>query len=66
MLKVSVTQAPEKGKANKAIVALLSKQLRLRKSEIRIVAGETSSQKKVVLCGITPNELQTRLASLLE
>jgi uncharacterized protein YggU (UPF0235/DUF167 family) len=32
MLKVSVTQPPEKGKANQALIALLSKSLSLRRS----------------------------------
>jgi uncharacterized protein (TIGR00251 family) len=63
-LKVSVTQAPERGKANKAIVAVLSKQLQLRKSQIQIVSGTTSSQKKVLFNGVTPEDLRTRLETL--
>ncbi len=39
MLKVSVTQAPEKGKANKALVEVLAKGLSLRKSQIEILSG---------------------------
>jgi uncharacterized protein (TIGR00251 family) len=45
MLKVSVTSIAEKGKANKAIVAVLAKELQLRKSQIALARGEASSEK---------------------
>ena len=61
MLKVSVTQAPEKGKANKAIIVLLSKALNLRKSQIELIAGETSQQKRFLVCDVTPDELGRRI-----
>jgi uncharacterized protein YggU (UPF0235/DUF167 family) len=64
-LHVSVTQAPEKGKANKAIVALLAETLSLRKSQIEVLAGATSSQKRLLVRGITPAELAARIASAL-
>ena len=43
-LKARVTAVPEKGKANKALVALLSKTLKVPKSSISVVSGETSRQ----------------------
>ena len=64
-LKVSVTQAPEKGRANKAIVALLSKSLGLRKSQIELIAGETARQKRFLVRDIEPDGLQTRIANEL-
>jgi hypothetical protein len=66
MLKVSVTQAPEKGKANKALVALLAKQLSLRKSQIELLSGETTAQKRFLIRGIAPAELLQRIAQLLK
>jgi uncharacterized protein len=66
MLKVSVTQSPEKGKANKALVEFLSKTLSLRKSQIELIAGETSQQKKFLLRQITPEELSMRIERLLD
>jgi uncharacterized protein (TIGR00251 family) len=66
MLKVSVTQAPEKGKANKALVALLAKQLSLRKSQIELLSGETTAQKRFLIRGIAPAELLQRIAPLVE
>jgi uncharacterized protein (TIGR00251 family) len=64
MLKLSVTQAPEKGKANKAIVALLAKTLDLKKSQIELIAGETSGQKRFLVRDVTADALQTRLGQL--
>ena len=48
-LKVCVTQAPEKGKANKAVMELLAKKLGLKKSQIELLSGETSHQKRFLV-----------------
>lgn len=60
-LKVSVTQAPEKGKANDAIVQLLAKSLGLKRSQITIHAGATSQQKAVLLEGVSAGEIWQRI-----
>lgn len=65
-LKVSVTQAPEKGKANKALITVLSRSLGLRKSQIALVSGETSTQKQFLIRDITQNELAERVRAVLE
>lgn len=65
ILKVSVTQAPDKGKANKAIIAVISKRLSLKKSQLELVAGATSRQKKFLVRGIKPEELVQRIESML-
>ncbi len=44
-LKVSVTTVPEKGKANEALIALLSKEWKIPKSHIIIEKGETDRNK---------------------
>jgi uncharacterized protein (TIGR00251 family) len=64
-LRVSVTQAPEKGKANKAIVALLSKELSLRKSQIELLSGATSRQKRFLVRDVTAAELSAGLERVL-
>jgi uncharacterized protein YggU (UPF0235/DUF167 family) len=66
MLKVSVTQVAEKGKANKALVELLCRQLGLRKSEIELVSGETSHEKRFLIRRITAAELSVRIAAAIE
>lgn len=45
--RVYVTAAPDKGKANKAVIALLAKELGVAKSTLTIVRGETSRDKLV-------------------
>jgi uncharacterized protein len=47
ILKIAVTAAPEKGKANKVLIAFLSKSLKIKQSDIYIEKGETSSHKKL-------------------
>lgn len=64
-LKVSVTAAPEDGKANKAILDLLAKRLKLRKSQLELLSGQTSRQKRVLIGDIELDELQEKLAALL-
>jgi uncharacterized protein YggU (UPF0235/DUF167 family) len=64
-LQVSVTQAPEKGKANRAIVAVLADELSLRKSQFELLTGETSSQKRFLVREITAVELAARIEEAL-
>lgn len=44
-VRVYVTAPPDKGKANKAVIALVAKALELPKSSIELVRGETSRDK---------------------
>ncbi len=46
-LKIWVRMAPEDGKANNAVIALLAGILDLPKASINIVQGQTSRNKKV-------------------
>lgn len=46
-LHIYVTSQPENGKANKAIIELLSKLLKLPKSDIDIISGLTSRYKLI-------------------
>jgi len=63
-LKVSVTQIAEKGKANQQVVKLLAKALGMKKSQLELVSGETSREKRIACRGLHPAELQTRIAEL--
>lgn len=66
MLRVAVTVAPEKGKANDAIVKLLAEVLGLRKQDLSLVRGMTSTEKAFRAQGISRIELASRLEHLLE
>jgi uncharacterized protein (TIGR00251 family) len=65
MLKVSVTQVAEKGKANKAIIEVLVKSLDLRRSQIELIAGELQAQKRFLIRDISADDLGTRIAAAL-
>lgn len=45
VLKVQVTTIPEKGKANKALIALLAKEWKIPKTSITLIRGETERTK---------------------
>lgn len=64
-LRVCVTAVPEKGKANKAIVALLSKTLRVPKSAVELMSGDTSPQKRFLILGLEANQLVQILQPLI-
>ena len=65
MLRVSVTQVAEKGKANKSLAAVLSRALDLRKSQIELIAGETSQRKKFLIRDISVHDLTLRIEAAL-
>ena len=58
---VRVTAAPEHGKANEAVVALLAKKLGVPKRSVTLVRGLTSRDKVVGIDGIAEGELRRRL-----
>ena len=60
-LKIYVTTAPEGGKANDAVVALLAKSLGIAKSHIRILRGHKSRDKLLDIEGLTEDEVIARL-----
>jgi uncharacterized protein YggU (UPF0235/DUF167 family) len=51
VLKVSVTAAPEGGKANAALIKTLAKAWRLPRSSLAITAGATDRNKTVFIDG---------------
>jgi len=59
-LKARVSVAPEKGKANKALIALLSKSLGLPKSTLSIISGDTA-RKKILRIEGEPEDLMKKL-----
>lgn len=65
-LKVSVSAAPERGKANQAVLKLLAKALKLKKAQLSIVGGTTSHRKTVRVQGLTEDELIDRLKTALK
>ena len=64
-LRVAVTAAPEKGKANVAIQSVLARALDCKTSQVTLLSGETSRRKRFLIDGITADELTRRLASFM-
>jgi uncharacterized protein (TIGR00251 family) len=64
-LKAKVTAVPEDGKANKALIALLSDVLRLPKSSISILSGDTA-RKKILRIEGAPEDVMKRLNEKLK
>lgn len=65
-LKAAVTAAPEKGKANTALLRLLAKALSVTRSSLRLISGETDRMKKIYLKIPVTNETEEKLNSLLK
>lgn len=63
-LKICIVSVPEKGKANKELLALLAKKLRTAKSACEIVSGELDRYKKIKISG-EPEKLQQSLEQWL-
>ena len=60
-LKVSLTAAPEKGRANEACVEFFAKLLKVPRSSVTIASGQTSRNKVIRVIGITAQQLRDRL-----
>ena len=63
-LKARVSAVPEDGKANKALITLLSKKLRVPKSSISFISGETA-RKKILRIDGDPEDLKMKIESLI-
>lgn len=65
-LKVAVHAAPEKGKANDAVIELLAEALALRKNQVVLQQGATSQNKVVLLMGSSQQEVMAMLATWMK
>src|SRR5205809_1792047 len=61
-LKLAVSAPPEDGRANKALTELLRDLLGLKRSQVALLSGATSRDKRFVITGLTKRELERRLA----
>ncbi len=64
LLRVSVTQVAEHGKANKALRAVIAQGLSLRRWQIELLSGASSQQKRFLISGIDTAELVKRIETV--
>jgi len=60
-IKLEIAAPPVDGKANLEVMRFLSKTLKLKKADVRLVSGLTSRQKVVELDGLSLAEVFERL-----
>ena len=61
VLRLSVAAPAQRGKANEAVLRLLSAALGLPPQRLRIVRGHTSRQKVIAIEGLDEGEVRARL-----
>lgn len=60
-LKIRVTAAPEKGKANDAVVTLLAETLGIPRQGVSIYSGSSSPRKVFIINNLSDHEIRSRL-----
>lgn len=63
-LKLEVTAAPERGRANDAVVSLLSRTFGVARGAVAVTSGATSQNKSVSISGLEPCFVVRCLAAL--
>ncbi len=64
-LKISVTAPALENRANEAILELLRETLGLKRSQLTLLSGEKSRNKKVLCRGVSTTEILARIEVLL-
>ena len=63
-LKIAVTAPPNGGRANDALIEALRDKLGLKRSQIELIGGQASRDKKFLIHGMTKVELECLVAAL--
>jgi uncharacterized protein (TIGR00251 family) len=62
-LKIRLTTNSASGIANDILLNFLCQKLKVERQQVEIAAGQTSTEKMVVVLGVTPLEVEERLLS---
>jgi uncharacterized protein len=65
-LKIRLTTPPVEGRANKAVIAFLAKQLHLPKSAVAIKSGLQNREKQVIISGCDEHDARRILMGISE
>jgi uncharacterized protein len=60
--KLRVTAAPERGRANEAVIGFLARRLGIDRADVSLVSGHAARDKVVELRGVGRTEAEGRLA----
>jgi uncharacterized protein len=63
-LKVAIQAPPLDGRANAALIAFLSRTFALPKNAVKLISGDLSRNKVVLLEGVTPAQVTRVLAAI--
>ena len=61
MLKIKLSAAPEKGKANRSLIDFLAEKLGVKKKAVAIISGQTNPIKQIQVLDITAETLLKKL-----
>ncbi len=63
-LKIKITSPPIEGRANEECIRFLADRLKIKKSQVEIIAGHKSKRKTVAVSGVTRKELESWIGAL--
>ncbi len=66
MLKVKLSAAPEKGKANQCLIEYMAERLKVKKNCISIISGATKPVKQLQILGVEPEKVLESLSNLID
>ena len=61
-----MTAPPQDGRANQALLEALRDLLGLRRSQVELLSGETSRDKRFLIRGVSKADLEKKVAALLQ
>lgn len=65
-LKIAVTAPPEDGRANQALLEVLREVLDVKRSQVELLSGQTSREKKFLIRGVGRAELEAKVQALVD
>ena len=63
-LKIATAAPAEKGRANRAVAAILAKALGVGAKDVELISGKTSPRKEFSVAGLTAGRMRDKLAAL--
>jgi len=65
-LKLRIKAPPVDGRANEALIGFLARCLGVKRGDLALVSGQTSRTKMILVNGLAPEEVITRMGAHLD